>query len=157
LAIGGEAGHTATKDPLKLATEWLFTKFNVDSGFKSSILASDSTANSFQRAIWYMEGELFSTVKDQYNKTDMDYYNADALAKSLVSMANTNSANWADTGNQVRVLNLMKKDKYGSYAVNSQDQLYFVSAIPEVETYTMMLAGLGVVAAVARRRKAKQA
>jgi hypothetical protein len=29
--------------------------------------------------------------------------------------------------------------------------------VPEVETYAMMLAGLGVVAAVARRRKAKKA
>ena len=31
-----------------------------------------------------------------------------------------------------------------------------VSAVPEPETYAMMLAGLGVIGAVARRRKAKQ-
>lgn len=32
-----------------------------------------------------------------------------------------------------------------------------VSAVPEAETYAMLLAGLGVMGAVARRRKAKQA
>jgi len=157
LAIGGETGHTATKDPLKLATEWLFTKFNTDTTFRTSVLASDAAANSFQRAIWYMEGELFGSTKDSSGKTDLQNYNNDTVAKNLVTLANNSSAGWIDKGNQVRVLNLMKKDKYGNYTVNSQDQLYFVSAVPEVETYAMMLAGLGVVAAVARRRKAKKA
>ena len=32
-----------------------------------------------------------------------------------------------------------------------------VTAVPEPETYAMLLAGLGVMGAVARRRKAKQA
>ena len=32
-----------------------------------------------------------------------------------------------------------------------------VSAVPEPETYAMMLAGLGLMGAIARRRKAKQA
>jgi hypothetical protein len=145
-----ETGHTATQDPLSLSTEWLFTRFNTNSAFKTQILTSDSTANSFQRAIWYLEGELV-------NSTYVANYNSDVLATQLVAMANTNSVGWSDTGNQVRVLNLMKKDSYGNYTVNSQDQLYFVSAVPETETYAMMLAGLGLMGTIARRRKNKNA
>jgi hypothetical protein len=37
------------------------------------------------------------------------------------------------------------------------ESLVTVSAVPEPETYAMMLAGLGLMGAVARRRKAKQA
>ena len=36
------------------------------------------------------------------------------------------------------------------------DNVAMVSAVPEPETYAMMLAGLGLMGAVARRRKAKQ-
>jgi hypothetical protein len=145
-----EVGHTANKDPLSLSTEWLFTRFNTNGVFQTSILASDSTANSFQRAIWYLEGELV-------NSTYVANYNSDLFATQLVAMANTNSVGWSDTGNQVRVLNLMKKDGYGNYTVHSQDQLYFVSAVPETETYAMMLAGLGLMGTIARRRKNKNA
>jgi hypothetical protein len=42
----------------------------------------------------------------------------------------------------------------GSYGGNAN---LVVSAVPEPETYAMMLAGLGLLGAVARRRKAKQA
>lgn len=40
---------------------------------------------------------------------------------------------------------------------NGSLQISLVSAVPEPETYAMMLAGLGLMGAVARRRKAKQA
>jgi hypothetical protein len=46
-------------------------------------------------------------------------------------------------------------NKYGAWAVKSGDIM--VSAVPEIETWAMMLAGLGLMGAVARRRKAKQA
>jgi hypothetical protein len=39
----------------------------------------------------------------------------------------------------------------------SESLVTVVSAVPEPETYAMMLAGLGLMGAVARRRKAKQA
>lgn len=45
-----------------------------------------------------------------------------------------------------------------SYCTNQSDYtLVSVTAVPEPETYAMMLAGLGLIGAIARRRKAKQA
>jgi hypothetical protein len=44
-----------------------------------------------------------------------------------------------------------------TYSDNAQDQLYMISAVPETETYAMMLAGLGLMGTIARRRKAKAA
>jgi PEP-CTERM motif len=44
-----------------------------------------------------------------------------------------------------------------SLASGRSESLVTVSAVPEPETYAMMLAGLGLMGAVARRRKAKQA
>jgi hypothetical protein len=53
-------------------------------------------------------------------------------------------------------------NRYYSYDIDSSRDYTMqvqaqVSAVPEPETYAMMLAGLGVMGAVARRRKVKQA
>jgi hypothetical protein len=49
----------------------------------------------------------------------------------------------------------------GSYSgvaeTHNVDNVVFASAVPEPESYALMLAGLGLMGAVARRRKAKQA
>jgi hypothetical protein len=54
----------------------------------------------------------------------------------------------------VRVLNLFQDSTYRTHA---QDQIYMVSSVPEPETYAMMLAGLGLMGTIARRRKIKTA
>jgi uncharacterized protein YcgI (DUF1989 family) len=54
----------------------------------------------------------------------------------------------------VRVLNLFQDSTYRTHA---QDQIYMVSSVPEPGTYAMMLAGLGLMGTIARRRKNKNA
>lgn len=45
----------------------------------------------------------------------------------------------------------------GSAETHDVDNVVFASAVPEPESYALMLAGLGLMGAVVRRRKAKQA
>ncbi len=65
----------------------------------------------------------------------------------------------ATKGNVVGV-NLFPDDSWGQVSGNNRQLIInalSVSAVPEPETYAMLLAGLGLMGAVARRRKAKQA
>ena len=146
---GSEAGHTSTQDPISAQTAWLFTQF-YNTGLSNSALwgsGSQATKNTaLQEAIWSFEGEqAFGSPLH-------------SLASSYKILADNAVVNgWSGIGN-VRVLNLFGYDtNTRSYSANRQDQLYMVSAVPEPETYAMLLAGLGLVGAMVRRRKAKAA
>jgi hypothetical protein len=131
---------TSTSDPLSAQTAYLFTQFYNN---QSTYAGTASLADSMQRAVWFLEGELAVA--------DLTAYNADTTATSWVAAANTavSSGAWSGLGN-VRVLNLYTN---ASYTGHSQDQLYMISAVPEPQTYALMLAGLGLMLTIARRRK----
>ena len=133
-AAGGSYG-SSTSDPLSFQTAWLFTQYS--NGAYGNTVAVN---NAMQQAFWSLENEPGSPLN--------------SLAQSYVTAANTAVNNgYASLGN-VRVLNLYKDASYSSYA---QDQLVMLAPVPEPETYAMLLAGLGVMGAVVRRRKQKQA
>ncbi len=145
---GNEAGHTSTQDPISAGTAWLFTQFFTTHLSNTAVWGNGTQATkntAVQQAIWSMEGET-------------NFGNMSNLATTYKNMANAavNSGAWNGIGN-VRVLNLYSKDSHGQYTVNAQDQLYMVTSVPEPESYAMMLAGLGLVGAIARRRRNKAA
>ena len=92
-----------------------------------------------QQAIWTIEQELTST--------------SNTLANSLIAFAAVSG--WTDTG-RVKVLNLSWWDNAGDTrfpeGTYAQDQLY-LAPVPEPETYAMLLAGLGLIGFVAKRRR----
>jgi hypothetical protein len=143
---GTEAGHTSTQDPISAQTAWLFTQF-FNTGLSNSAIwgaGNQATKNTaLQQAIWSFEGEqAFGSPAPN------------ALASSYKLLADNAIVNgWSGIGN-VRVLNLFGFDtSTGGYTKYAQDQLYMVSAVPEPETLALLLAGLGLVGAVVRRKK----
>lgn len=145
----GDTPGTTNFDPLSNATAWLYTQFrnNTLAGFSQNQV----NENSLQLAIWNLEGELSNTYGTQ------QAYNNNSVAQGWVAAAITGGNSWGNTGN-VRVLNLY--DSYDStkhvFSGNHQDQLY-LSPIPEPESYAMLLAGLGLLGFVARRRRQREA
>lgn len=133
--------HTATSDPISKATEWIFTQFYAN---QSAYAGTNALADSTQRAIWYLEGELNGVA-------DMASYTGDSVAQGFVAAATAAvSGGWYDVDDRVRVLNLYKD---ANYTQHSQDQLYMTTPVPEPETYAMMLAGLGLIGFLAKRRR----
>lgn len=185
--------NTIASDPLSEATAWLFTQFY---SHKSTYAGTVGLADSFQKAIWYLEDELTKTeflgkdttttkqVQDQWipkTKVGGKWVAAHWTYKTVTTVSHTqgtfedaqaklwvdaaveattlgadNKDLWNGLGN-VRVLNLFTgrsgSEGHYTYTGYSQDQLYMVTAVPEVETYALMLAGLGLVGAAVRRRK----
>jgi hypothetical protein len=134
-AAGGSYG-ASTSDPLSFQTAWLFTQYS-NGVYGNSVTVNDA----MQQAFWSLENEPGNPPLN-------------LLAQSYVFSANAAvTSGYATLGN-VRVLNLYKDAAYKNYA---QDQLVMLAPVPEPETYAMLLAGLGVMGAVVRRRKQKQA
>lgn len=140
-------------DPISSQTAYLFTKFSNHTltGYDWNGTTAEHTADStaLQLAIWYLEGEISSTV----NSSVYNLYSSNSRATGWVADAALNAG--SGIGN-VRVLNLLREGTFGSGNFNTvaQDQLYLMP-IPEPETYAMMLAGLGLIGFVAGRRRRK--
>lgn len=137
---GGLGGQTSPGfDPLDGRTAWLYTQYSA--GTLAGYTVSNAGGNALQNAIWFLEDEISSVS---------------GLALTFVTAANASGwstfdgSTWVtNTIGDVRVLNLAHAS--GSL---SQDQLY-ITPVPEPETYVMLLAGLGLMGFVARRRKAR--
>ena len=131
---GDVAGTAGVSDPLSNATAWLF--FNYIAGTLSGQGANDASANKAQSAIWFLENETGGSSNS---------WVTDAITA-------VNVGGWTNpTSGLLRVQVLNLTDAAGGL---HQDQLY-VAAIPEPETYAMLLAGLGLMGFVARRRQRK--
>jgi hypothetical protein len=146
------AGTPGVSDPLSHATAWLYTQFrtnqlhNVVSSFNYN---NNADANSLQAAIWVLENEQPTSFLGETSG------NNQSTASKLFNAAT--ATNWTDNGN-VRVLDLWgsRSGELGHYTFSGdhQDQLYMIP-VPEPETYAMMLAGLGLMGFVARRRRGR--
>ncbi|MDD4942420.1 PEP-CTERM sorting domain-containing protein [Rhodoferax sp.] len=127
--------YPTTSDPLSYQTAWLFTQYS-----NGAYNANANVKTDMQNAFWHLEDEVALSALS-------------STAQSYVAAANTAVTNgYASYGN-ARVLNLYKD---ASYSMHSQDQLVMLAPVPEPETYAMMLAGLGLMGAVARRRQTKK-
>lgn len=136
-------GGTPTTDPLDARTAYLYTQFRSFftggpglSGYDyNSATLRPGDADALQNAIWFLENEITSVT---------------GQAATWVAQANNAVANgsWSGLGN-VQVLNLYRG---ANFATHAQDQLY-ITPVPEPETYLMLLAGLGLMGFVARRRQ----
>jgi len=127
-------GLLSTSDTLSYQTAWLFTQYS------SGAYGNSATVNNaMQQAFWNLENEPGTP---------------NSLAQSYIFDANTAVSNGYTGYGNVRVLNLYTD---AGYTTHAQDQLVMLAPVPEPETYAMMLAGLGLMAVVARRRKQRQA
>jgi hypothetical protein len=133
---------TTTNDPLSAQTAWLFTQYSINAA--GYTITNNAQNLSMQQAFWSLE-----------NENGYSYSQINTQAKTWVTAANfaVSSNSWSGLGN-VRVLNLYEDV---GYTKSAQDQLVMLAPVPEPETYAMLLAGLGVMGAVVRRRKQKQA
>jgi len=133
--LGDVAGSLGVSDPLSNSTAWLYTQYLA--GALSGQGANNASADKAQQAIWFLENESLgvsnSWVTDAYTAVGLGWVNP--------------------TGpGHVYVLNLTNPETETIH----QDQLYMVP-VPEPETYAMLLAGLGLMGFVARRRQRKLA
>lgn len=143
-AVNGGVGGP-NPDPISAQTAYLYTMFRAGTLSGYDFVGTGATrvasANSFQKAIWYLEEEI------TYGETD-------AQAQAWITAANTavSSSAWTGIGN-VRVLNLYQD---ANFTTRAQDQLYLLP-VPEPEIYAMMGLGLGLLGWVGRRRKLQAA
>ena len=112
-------------------------------------LSTDVQKAAFQTAVWELTHEASSTLSASSGSFSFDFLTATSTAEEDAAfLALTNSylsAALSYTGTAKYTLSQLSN---GSY----QD-LITVSAVPEPQTYAMLLAGLGTVGFLARRRR----
>jgi len=145
-AISGGAGGP-NPDPISNQTAWLYAQFRSGSlgGYDYNVPSLRThDADALQNTIWYLENEISSIGSGLSSSEAIQANSWLAAANSAVD------AGWTNTN--VAVLNLWRQDSQGNFTIQAQDQLY-ITPIPEPETYMMLLAGLGLMGFVARRRQ----
>ena len=120
------------------------------------VLSSTVSGQRYTLSFWYSPRPNTSTLPANTNNISVSW-NGSALLPTLGGTNNTGTHHWqqysytvvgtgADT---LRFAAFGAQDTYGGSLDNVS-----VTAVPEPETFAMMLAGLGLMGAVARRRKA---
>lgn len=111
-----------------------------------TIFNSASGSAAFQAAVWEIVNEKSGTFSLSGGSFMGNFSNSFYVTDSTTQQANA----WLSAVNSFSGPELYKAQKYVS--ASAQD-LLVITAVPEPETYAMLLAGLGVMGVVARRRR----
>ena len=137
-------GFTATQELAfdKLVTNVMPSFLAATSG--SSRAVADNYGLAFQLAVWEIAEESSGTFDLSTGSISLpggwaSNPTADALAKGFISSLST----WSATGGY--------RLSY-AYSPTAQDMIV-ITAVPEPETYAMLLTGLGLVGLIARRKR----
>jgi len=126
---------TKVADLEKLATRHL-----------GEVTGNATNSGAFQLAVW----EIANETSGPYSLGSGNFKATSTTAAAITTANNWLSALNSATTNTAQVLSVWKETNYPT-----QDLAVF-APIPEPETYAMMLAGLGLIGFVARRRKQEQ-
>lgn len=152
-AVNGSGSHTSVANGASNADassgSALFTdsmdKFGQTSGFDST----GKFAGSYAAGTGVLAGQakaspfyfVTTSSTDPFAKTTMTPFGSDLDGDGLIEFDN----NGATAGG---------KSEYGLWTLQGSTLTYAVASVPEAETYAMMLAGLGLVGFMVRRRNA---
>jgi hypothetical protein len=143
--------------------------------FAYTVDAGKSFADYFEVTVGKTNGLFFSVAgsSSDFSNLKFDFLTVSGL-NGDVAAPGTPATGYSATFNDARNVgfNLLKDSKYlvkvsGFALANATGKDAFtlttingtstITAVPEPESYAMLLAGLGLMGAIARRRKAKQA
>jgi hypothetical protein len=127
----------------RLASYVVAADGNAATNTLQSTLTGGQQSAAFQLAVWEVVNEGTASA---YNVNSGDFYvsSGDSSVRSLANTWLTNAMAW--TGPSTQSLNVWA-------GPNSTQDLGVFAPIPEPETYAMLLAGLGLMGFVARRRR----